>query len=82
MAYFNFGYPWDTFLFKPWDRFNDFFHHYFATQGLNPYSPRTGEFGDYFPAAYVLFWPFTLLGDSLVALCCICLFLLILLFGM
>jgi hypothetical protein len=68
IAYFHLGYPWDTFLFQPWDRFMDFFNVYELSKDLNPYFSNKWYLSNYFPAAYLLFYPLTWISDPAVAL--------------
>lgn len=53
--YLSFGFPYDTFLFQPWDRFKDFFCIYEISKDLNPYTHAT----NYFPLTYLIFYPLT-----------------------
>jgi hypothetical protein len=55
LAFFQLGFPFNTFLFQPWDRFKDFLILYDISKDLNPYAHIT----NYFPIAYLLFYPFT-----------------------
>ncbi len=52
------GWPYNTFLFIPSQRFSDFFMTYAFTKGLNPY---TSPIAFYFPLAYWVIVPFTLI---------------------
>jgi len=51
-AKFNY-YPYNTFLFIPKDKFNDFYNIFRATRDLNPYSSPLSV---YFPFAYLLMY--------------------------
>ena len=50
------GYPYSTFLFRPDDRFNDFFNIFRATIDLNPYASSVSV---YFPFSYFPIYPLT-----------------------
>ena len=50
------GYPFLTFLFKPWDSFMDFFNIYKQTASLDPYK----EFANYFPLTFIFVYLLTL----------------------
>lgn len=59
------GYPYDTFLFRPVDRFMDFHHFWEQCRDLNPYlSVPATPFRPYFPFAY--FFNHLFVFDSLV----------------
>jgi hypothetical protein len=60
----NFDYPFNTFLFQPWDRFKDFLILHDISKDLNPYVHNT----NYFPLAYLLYFPFTLLANQNIGL--------------
>ena len=51
-------YPFNTFLFKPIDRYKDFYNIYTASAELNPYSYY---FSNYFPFAFFVMHLFTLI---------------------
>jgi hypothetical protein len=53
-------YPYNTFLFWPADRFNDFFNHFYRAEHLNPYQPPN-IFTVYFPFTYILVYLLTFL---------------------
>ena len=53
-------YPYNTFLFWPADRFNDFFNHFYRAEHLNPYRPPN-IFTVYFPFTYILVYLLTFL---------------------
>ena len=59
-------YPYTTFLFYPIDRFGDFFKSYDAARLLNPYFDSPAS--NYFPVAYILFYPFTWLSPVIAFL--------------
>ena len=49
------GYPYNTFLFTPQDRFNDFFNPLRGSADLDPYNPaRIDYIGGYFPFGYMV----------------------------
>jgi hypothetical protein len=60
-AYRHFGYPFDTFLFVPADRFNDFFHMYRVNTDLNPYFGDYPIKSNYYPFANIVFYAFSFL---------------------
>jgi hypothetical protein len=64
LTFLKFGYPFNTFLFQPWDRFNDFLILFDISKDLNPYAHPT----NYLPLAYLLYYPFTWLGNPSSAL--------------
>jgi len=53
-------YPYNTFLFWPEDRFNDFFNHFYTAKHLNPYYPPN-LFTVYFPFTYFCVYLLTFL---------------------
>ena len=53
-------YPYNTFLFWPEDRFNDFFNHFYRAEHLNPYYPPN-LFTVYFPFTYICVYLLTFL---------------------
>ena len=66
------GYPFSTFLFRPLDRFQDFFGVLRMTADRNPYQIRTVvnvfehspvEASNYFPFTHLLLYPFTLINN-------------------
>lgn len=63
-VYLGKGYPKNTFLFKPEDRWNDFFNVYRHSVGLSPYLTEDAVPRNYFPFSYVVSWPFTLLKPA------------------
>src|SRR5689334_13827084 len=58
-AYFRLPYPYNTFLFTPKDRFNDFFNMYNLTRNLNPYFEDYFIKSNYYPVANIVFFLFT-----------------------
>lgn len=52
-------YPYNTFLFNPNDRFNDFFNIYRATATLKPYDFPVSV---YFPFTFMMMYPFSVLS--------------------
>lgn len=63
-VYNGLGYPNNTCLFSPVDRFNDFVHTYNLTDGLNPYFKKYLFNSNYYPFLHILFYPFTLISLS------------------
>lgn len=66
--YLLLSYPYDTFLFKPYTggsfgAFSDFYEIVAVASRLNPYDPGTLT-GSYFPFAYLLAFPFSLVPDG------------------
>ena len=53
-------YPYNTFLFWPADRFNDFLNHFYRAGHLNPYQPPN-TFTVYFPFTYICVYLLTFL---------------------
>ena len=58
-------YPYNTFLFNPADKFNDFYNIYKATIDLNPYAAPVSV---YFPFTFIVVYLFTLLHNDHLAL--------------
>jgi hypothetical protein len=58
-VYLSRGYPYNTCLFAPIDRFNDFIHTYNLTVRLNPYFETYIFNSNYYPFLHILFYPFT-----------------------
>ena len=56
------AYPYNTFLFRPEDKFNDFYNIYNAAAGLDPYAFKVSV---YFPFTFVVMYPFTFLKADL-----------------
>ncbi len=64
--YFGYRYyPYNTFLFNPADRFNDFYNIYNVSSGFNPY---TSPVSVYFPFTFVLMHLFTFVTNAHLAL--------------
>jgi hypothetical protein len=59
--YFNLHYPYSTFLFKPGDRFNDFFNMCNICRNLNPYFEPYRFNSNYYPFGNLLFFIFALI---------------------
>ncbi|MES2218563.1 MAG: glycosyltransferase family 87 protein [Pseudomonadota bacterium] len=59
LTYLQFGFPFDTFLYLPADRFMDFINLYPIAKDFNPYAHLT----NYFPLAYFIYYPFTWLTN-------------------
>jgi hypothetical protein len=55
----GYDFPYNTFLFLPGDRFNDWHNSIFATRSLNPYFSNSPAVSTYFPFSYWLFSFFT-----------------------
>ena len=51
----GYGFPWDTFLFMPEDRYNDWHNSVAAAATLDPYFAPRRALSVYFPFAYVVF---------------------------
>jgi hypothetical protein len=64
-AYLQLGYPFDTFLFDPHDRFSDFFHMYNVNSNLNPYFEDYPIKSNYYPFANMVFYLFALIPRGL-----------------
>lgn len=60
-VYSGLGYPYNTCLFLPADRFNDFVHNYNLTANLNPYFEKYYFNSIYYPFFHIIFYPFALL---------------------
>jgi hypothetical protein len=60
-AYLGLAYPYNTFLFTPNDKFNDFFNMYNLTRHLNPYFEEYFIKSNYYPFANIIFFLFTML---------------------
>lgn len=68
-SYFGLDYSTSTFLFRPDDKFMDFFNQMDLSRDLNPYSnnDRHGNPGivaSYFPFTYVVFYCFSFFSDK------------------
>lgn len=63
-AYAGNGYPYNTFLFYPADRFNDFFNPLNQSRALDPYFGEYFFKSNYYPFAHILLFPFTLIEPS------------------
>lgn len=63
-VYLGKAYPYNTCLFVPVDRFNDFVHTYNLTFGLDPYFKKYLFNSNYYPLLHILFYPFVLLPSS------------------
>jgi len=63
--YLGKGYPFNTFLFSPIDKFNDFFHPLRAASLKNPYDyySLTGVIQPYLPLVYIIMKPLTLVPN-------------------
>lgn len=63
------SYPWNTFLFQPTDRFNDWHNSVFSAASTDPYFKNGAAVSTYFPFAYFVFLSgsfFSKLGSLLV----------------
>ncbi len=58
------GYPYNTFLFVPSDRFNDFFNPLSQTTDLNPYFGNHSFRSNYYPFSHLLLVLFTALDKD------------------
>ena len=67
-AYAHLSYPYNTFLFTPDDRFNDFFNMLRACKDNNPYLTSYWLKSVYFPAANTFFYVFGLIRNELLSL--------------
>ena len=67
-AYFHLPYPYNTFLFTPDDRFNDFFNMLRACKDNNPYLTSYWLKSVYFPAANSVFYVFGLIRNEWLSL--------------
>ena len=72
-VYLGLPYPYNTFLFIPQDRFNDFFNMYNLSINLNPYFEEYFIKSNYFPFANFIFYLFTLIPQrpSFILFTCI-----------
>ena len=56
LGHAGYGYPWNTFLFTPADRYNDWHNSVVAASTFDPYyQARPGVLSVYFPFAYLAF---------------------------
>lgn len=61
-VYKGLNYPHNTFLFEPWDRFNDFFNPLKGSSDRDPYNPDRIDFiGGYLPFGYCVSFLFSLI---------------------
>lgn len=67
-AYAHLSYPYNTFLFTPDDRFNDFFNMLRACKDNNPYLTSYWLKSVYLPAANTFFYVFGLIRNELLSL--------------
>lgn len=65
-VYLNFPFPFNTFLFNPDIHFSDFTSMVPVAQGFAPFS-KPNIWINYFPLAYILLFPFSLLKNNLLA---------------
>lgn len=56
LSHAGYGFPWDTFLFTPEDRYNDWHNSVAAASTLDPYFAPRKALSVYFPFAYVVFF--------------------------
>jgi hypothetical protein len=60
------SYPWNTFLFRPWERFNDFYECYGTASAYTyGFKPNGLAGSSYFPFYFPFFFVFTLAGRQL-----------------
>jgi len=64
-VYCGMQYPYNTFMFRPIDRFMDFYNIYNSMLCMDPYYYLDGRFGNYFPFAYLLMAFFTWLPPGM-----------------
>jgi len=64
-VYLGASFPLNTFVFRPMDRFMDYFNIFDSVKNLNPYYDKNGFFGNYFPFTYMIASTFTLFGKTL-----------------
>lgn len=64
--YMHLKYPFNTFLFNPADSFSDFLSMVAFTKDFAPYKGINAQI-IYFPLAYILIFPFTLIQNQLIA---------------
>jgi len=55
LDFLGFNYPWNTFLFDPSDRFNDWVNSVNQAHSSNPYYAQGPALATYFPFSYVMF---------------------------
>ena len=67
-AYVHLSYPYNTFLFTPDDRFNDFFNMLRACKDNNPYMTSYWLKSVYFPVANTFFYVFGLIRNEWLSL--------------
>jgi hypothetical protein len=61
-VYTGLGYPYDTFLYPPKDRFGDFFNPVWGSSDRDPYNPdRVFVYGGYLPFGYLVPFLFSLI---------------------
>ena len=67
-VYFKLDYPYNTFLFRSDDRFNDFFNPLRGSYDRDPYNPaRINFIGGYFPFGYMVSFLVSLIQPWVVA---------------
>jgi hypothetical protein len=64
-SYLGLSYPYDTFLFDPLDKFNDFFNMINICKNLNPYFEPYWFKSNYFPFANLIFYFFSFFKSSI-----------------
>lgn len=57
-------FPYNTFLYNPFDRFNDLYNVILVTMGKDPYYAQKSQFGNYFPFTYLLAYGFFLVSEA------------------
>ena len=67
-AYLGNQQPLNSFLFKPNDKFNDFWNMVNFIKELNPYRSDVYIFGIYYPLGELFFFPFTIFKSRNLAL--------------
>ena len=53
--FLNLGHPWNSFLFLPQDRFNDWHNSVFSAATYDPYFKHGAAISAYFPFSYIVF---------------------------
>lgn len=61
------GYPYNTFLFNPNDRFMDFFNNVKMSEHLLPY--QSGLWAVHFPLSFIISYPFSLISNPSLSFC-------------
>lgn len=67
-SYLNLPFPFNTFLFSPDIHFSDFIGMLPIANGFSPFN-EPNAWRNYFPLAYILLFPFSLIKNALIAYC-------------